>query len=121
MAADRFVIDTPRCKGAFELDFKDEALSALEWRVVKKISGYTLGTVGDGIVEQDPSLFIAWAVIALRRAGRVGRDEVYIVADELSEFPFDGGFLRYEIGDPEEEEADPPAAAASTPAPPPNT
>jgi hypothetical protein len=122
VAADKVVLDTPRYKGEFELDFEDEALSALEWRWVKKISGYTLGTVGDGIGEQDPSLFIAWAVVALCRAGRVGRDEVYIVADELSELPFDGSFLRYEAGAAEETEADPTGAAApETPAPPRNT
>ncbi len=111
---DRIVLNTPRHRGEYPLDFDDPVPSALEWHWVKKISGYTLATAGDGYNDSDPSFFIALACIALVRAGRIREDDVYTTADELKRLPFDGSTLSY-VGAAEEAEPVPPAEAATTP------
>ncbi len=113
--SDRIVLNTPRYKGEFPLDLADETPTALEWRWVKKISGYLPGTAAEGIAGSDPDLTIAFAVIALARAGRIRKDEALQVADELSDLPFDGNSIAYVVDTMEEAEADPPAAAAAAP------
>lgn len=117
--ADKIVLNTPRYKGEYTIDFDDPVPSALEWRWVKKISGYTLATAADGYNDADPSFFVALAVIALARAGRIHEDQVYTVADELTRLPFDGETLSY-IGSGGEEES-PTEAAPATEPPPPST
>lgn len=112
---DKIILDTPRYKGEFELDIEDEPLTALEWRWAKKISGYTLGTAGDAITDTDPSFYIAMACVALVRAGRIQRSDVYQVADELSDLPFDGSSIRYVGAVPEETDVGPPAGPAAAP------
>ncbi len=112
---DRIVLNTPRYKGEYELDFEGEPLSALEWHWVKKISGYTLGTVGDAADDNDPMFFVAIAAVALVRAGRVRRDGVFAAAEELAELPFDGERIRY-VGDAAEAgDGSPPTEPAAAP------
>lgn len=110
--ADRFVLNTPRFKGEFVLDINDPALSAIEWRWVKKIAGYLPATASQGMADADPDLYIALAVIALVRAGRIDRADVYQTADELAELPFDGSALH--VVELEEAEPSPPAEAPAT-------
>lgn len=93
--------------GEYELD-KDRAFNGREWRWVKKISGYLPLTLRDGFVNADPDLYIAIAVIALCRAGKIDRDQGLEVADEISEAPFDYAAIRI-VGDKVEDDADPPA------------
>lgn len=121
MPADKIVLDTPRYKGEFDLDFDDPVPSALEWRWVKKISGYYPATARDGLMNSDPDFFIALACIALVRAGRVRKEDVFLVADELAELPVDGTCLRYVGAAAEEDDASPPVTAPATAAPPANT
>lgn len=78
--------------GDYELD-TDRAFNAREWRWIKKVSGYMPLTVQDGFAGGDPDLFVALAVIAMCRNGKVDRDEGLRVADELAEAPFDGASI----------------------------
>jgi hypothetical protein len=113
--ADKIVLNTPRFKGEYEFDIEEEPLTNLEWRWVKKISGYLPLTISDGWRGGDPDLFVAFAVVALARAGRIGRDEALQVADQLLESPFDGAAIAF-VG----QEADtdsPPEQPAETPEP----
>lgn len=122
--ADRLILDTPRFKGEWDFDLGDEPLTALEWRWIKKVSGYLPLTIDEGVAGLDPDLFIAIAVIVLVRVGRVQRGEALAVADILADLPADGSALKVVFDDTAEEEegeGDPPAVAAVPPTePPPN-
>jgi hypothetical protein len=76
----------------------DRAFNAREWRCIKKVSGYMPLTVSDGFAGGDPDLFVALAVIAMTRTGKVDRDRMLEVADELAEAPFDGAAITM-VGD----------------------
>lgn len=97
--------------GEYELD-GDRAFNAREWRWIKKVSGYMPLTLSDGFAGGDPDLYVALAVIAMCRAGRIERDDGLRVADELSEAPFDGATLTL-VGD--ETEDDTPLELTSKP------
>lgn len=78
----------PSFDGEYDLD-QDEALTTREWRWVKQISGYTRGNIDEGFAARDPDLYLSLAVIAMRRSGKLARDEVLEAADRMSDFPFD--------------------------------
>ena len=82
----------PPFDGDYELD-ADRAFNAREWRWIKKVSGYMPLTVGDGFEGGDPDLFVALAVIAMCRSGKVDRERGLEVADQLAEAPFDGASI----------------------------
>lgn len=89
--------------GEYELDV-DRTFNTREWNWIKRVSGYMPLTVQDGFAGGDPALFVALAVIAMCRAGRITRDEGLRVADELAEAPFDGASIAM-VGDEADEEA----------------
>lgn len=109
----RIVIDVPRYKGEYDLD-TDRAFNAREWQWIKKVSGYLPLTVDDGFAGGDPGLFVALAVIAMCREGKITRDDGLRVADELMESPFDGVAITL-VGDPVEAD-DVPLDLTNTPA-----
>ena len=74
-------------EGEYELA-TDRAFNAREWHWIKKIAGYMPNTVNEGLAGDDPDLYVALAVIAMCRAGRVDRADGLRVADVLSEAPF---------------------------------
>lgn len=107
--ADKFIIEgVRRYEGEYDLDLEDEALTTLEWRWIKKISGYLPLTLPEGWVGGDPDLFLAFAVIAMRRAGKIHKEDALLAAEGLE----DGATIRFvaEV----EAEADPPAVAPET-------
>lgn len=109
----KIVLNTPRYRGEFDFDIEEQPLTALEWRWVKKISGYLPLTFAEGLNGGDPDLFVAFAVVALHRAGRIDRAEALAVADVLADMPFDGAAVMF-VAD-EEDDPDPPAVPAETP------
>jgi hypothetical protein len=111
--ADKIVLNLPRYKGEYELDLEDSPLTNLEWRWVKKISGYLPLTMADGWKGGDPDLFVAFAVVAMARAGRIQKEEALTVADSLMDAPFDGASITF-VGE-EADADDPPAEPATTP------
>jgi hypothetical protein len=94
----------PPYDGDYELD-SDRAFNAREWRWIKKVSGYMPLTVTEGFEGGDPDLFVALAVIAMAREGKVTREDGMKVADVLAEAPFDGAAITM-VGDEEPVEAD---------------
>jgi hypothetical protein len=84
--------------GRYELD-GDRPFSTREWRWIKQVSGYLPLTVGDGFKGGDPDLFVALAVIAMNRDGKIDRDDVLEVAETLSEVPFDGASITFDVGE----------------------
>lgn len=106
--------------GEYELNLEDEPLTTLEWRWVKKISGYLPLTMGEGFAGADPDLVCALAVIALRRHGRIQKEQALAVADRLADVPFDGAAIQLlfdETEDDEEGDVVPPAVAPQTESP----
>lgn len=87
----------PPYDGDYELD-ADRAFNTREWRWIKKTSGYLPLTVGEGFAGGDPDLFVALAVIAMCRSGKIDRDEGLRVADVIAEAPFDGASITM-VGD----------------------
>ncbi len=98
--ADRIKIDgIPAFEGEYDLDISDQPLNALEWRWVKKVSGYLPFTIDDGLAGGDPDVVIALAVIAMQRAGKITRDQVLQTADQLADMPFDDAHMQLIAGD----------------------
>lgn len=73
--------------GDYEFD-AERAFTTLEWRWVKKIGGYYPLTLDEGFRNLDPDLFLALAIIAMHRTGKVARDDAYEVAEILADAPF---------------------------------
>ena len=83
--------------GSYDLD-PDRPFNTREWRWIKQISGYMPLTISEGFAGGDPDLFVALAVIAMNREGRIGRDQGLDVAEQLSEAPFDGATITLDAG-----------------------
>jgi len=111
----KIIINVPRFKGEYRLDFDDEPFTAQEWRWIKKISGYLPYTINEGWRGGDPDLFVAFAVVAMHRSGKIRREEALAAADMLIDQPFDGTALQFDFTDDEEVDVDPPAVPAETP------
>lgn len=109
--ADRFVIKGVKpYDGEYPLD--DSEFTTREWSWIKKISGYLPMTAEDGFKGGDPELFVALAVVAMVRAGRIERGDALNVADRLADSAF-GSSLTFEA-DGDEEAEDPPTAPSET-------
>lgn len=81
----RVVIEgIPAYAGNHELD-TDHSWNAREWGWIKRLSGYLPLTISEGFAGNDPELWVALAVIALVRNGRIERDDWERVADEMRE------------------------------------
>lgn len=99
-----------RWDGTYELNIEDRALNAREWRWIKQIAGYLPATIGDGMAGRDPDLFIALAVVAMCRNGKIEREQALQVAEQIAETPYVGQQTIELIADTvEEDDADPPA------------
>lgn len=101
--------------GEYELDVEHAPFTTLEWRWVKKIAGYLPLTIGEGMAGADPDLFCAFAVIAMRRAGKIDKDDALSVAERLADAPF-GSAITIE-GDKDEVEEDVPLGLTDAPPP----
>lgn len=103
------ITGVPPYDGEYDLDLTGQVLSTLEWRWVKKISGYLPLTIAEGMEGGDPDVVVALAVIALRRAGKIQKEQALQVAEVLADPPFDGVTLQLRVGEVEGE-ARPPAS-----------
>ena len=102
----------PPWDGAYDLD-PDRPFNTREWRWIKQISGYMPLTISEGFGGGDPDLFVALAVIAMNRDGRISREQGIDVAMQLAEAPFDGATITFDSG--EEADADLPLEPTSDP------
>jgi len=112
---DRVIVSgIPPFDGEFELDLSTRVFSTLEWRWIKKISGYLPLTIQEGLEGGDPDIFVVMAVIALYRAGKIQREQAYMTADLLAEPPFDGSAIQIIVGESEQPGDDRPPASSPT-------
>jgi hypothetical protein len=101
--------------GRYEFDLETRELTTREWGWIKRHSGYLPLTVEEGLMGSDPELFACFAVIALRRAGKIEVRDVAEVYERLADAPF-GSTLKL-TSDAEEVDADPPALRTIVSAP----
>jgi hypothetical protein len=95
--------------GRYPFDLDGQPLTTREWGWIRRITGYMPLTVDEGLRGADPELFTVWAVIALRRAGRINPAEVTVTYDRLADAPF-GAAITFEGG---EVDAGPPPGSPS--------
>src|SRR5262245_17965120 len=81
--------------GHYELDLEEQEPTTREWGIVKKFSGYLPLTIEDGLKGGDPELFCAFALVALRRAGKIEPTDLQQVYHRLADAPF-GATIRLE-------------------------
>jgi hypothetical protein len=77
-----------RWDGRYRFDIAENPPTTREWGWIKRMSGYLPMTLEDGFRGGDPELVCAFAVIALRRAGRIENDDAQRVFDELQDASF---------------------------------
>jgi hypothetical protein len=82
--------------GRYELDLEQQPFTTREWGWIKRHANYLPLTLWDGFQGGDPELFAVFAVIALRRAGRIDATEAQGMFDRLQDTPL--GAVRYEAG-----------------------
>lgn len=119
----RFIIDGVRpYDGEYPFDPHAE-MTTTEWGWIKKLSGYKPMTVQQGIADGDPELFVALAVVAMHKEGKIQKTQALGAAARIADAPF-GSAIRFEYDGAEaedaEDDADPPAIAAVTPLQTPN-
>jgi hypothetical protein len=93
--------------GRYPFDIADQEPTTREWGWIKRLSGYLPLTIEDGLKGGDPELFAVFAVIALRRAGRITPAEASDTYERLIDVPY-GATIRYEADEPAEVEPDSP-------------
>ena len=104
-----------RWDGTYELNEGDRAFNAREWRWIKQISSYMPGTISDGFAGEDPDLFIALAVIAMSRSGKIERHQALAVAEQMAEEPVTFAGITLTGGEAEQAGgADPPASESGS-------
>jgi hypothetical protein len=105
---DAMIVSVPPYEGEYEFDIEGHPFSTVEWRWIKQIAGYMPLTIEQGWQGGDPDLFLAFAVIAMRRSGKITKAEVLEVAGEIEEAAMDGASISFRGGSSEEAEVDPP-------------
>jgi hypothetical protein len=103
--SDKIIIEgAPPFDGEYDFDLDIQPLTAAEWHWIKKIAEYLPMTVEQGWEGRDPMLFVAFAVVALHRAGVITQQQAFQTGKQLADMPV--GCITYQ-GEVEEE--DPPA------------
>jgi hypothetical protein len=93
----------PRFDGEYELD-TESPYNGHELHLIKKVADVRLGGIEQAARDGDYDLFVAFAVIALWRAGKVQKADTLAAADLLLEAP--AGSISFE--DDAEADAGPP-------------
>ena len=99
--------------GRWEFDLEGRELTTREWGWIKRLSGYLPLTIEEGL--SDPELIVAFAVIALRRAGKVEPKRRSGQAFErLSDAPFGAAITMETDVEKEEVEVSPPPESSTS-------
>lgn len=95
--------------GRYEFDVAERPWTTREWGWIKRLTGYLPLTLQDGWSGGDPELFAVFAVIALRRAGKIDAADAAATFERIADAQF--GTIRFEAGAPDgEDDARPPPA-----------
>jgi hypothetical protein len=86
---DYLVIENvPPYDGRYPFDFEGQEFTTREWGWVKRHSSYLPLTASDGFASGDAELICVIAAILLRRAGKIGTQEVPDAFERLADAPF---------------------------------
>ena len=107
------VVNVPPYEGEYEIDLNTRMFSHVEWRWVKKISGYMPMTISDGWKGGDPDLILALAIIAMFRSGKIEKSQALTVAEQIEDAEVDGVAISVKLEDDEEVVDDSPPAGNS--------
>ena len=105
------ITGVPPWDGRYPFDIADNEPTTREWGYIKRFSGYLPTTVEDGLKGADPELICAFAVIALRRAGKATNEDVPGLYERLADAPF-GAAVQLETDSTEEGDVGPPAGSS---------
>src|SRR5262245_9847215 len=103
----------PPHDGRYEFDLGGSGFTTREWGWIKKHAGYLPLTIQAGLDGGDAELFTVFAVIALRRAGKIEAAEVTQLYERIAEGEF-GSTVVLESDEQEAGEAPPPFTSASS-------
>jgi len=115
------IVTVPPYEGEYEIDLT--TLTQLEYRWVKKISGYLPVTMVEGFRGGDPDLLLSLAIVAMRRAGKIRKDEVLDVAEAIEDaapalLENAAVTMRADPDDEDDDEADPTIVSSPPDSPP---
>lgn len=96
--------------GSYDLDFTEQPFTNRDLHLIKKLAGVRLGELEEAFASGDNDLFVAVAVIQLRREGKVQKGRELAAADLL--FDGEAGSLLFE--DTAEDDAGPPESPLPT-------
>lgn len=110
----KVIVHVDPFKGEYPLDVGEQPFTTVEWRWIKKVSGYLPLTIEEGWNGGDADLFNCIAVIAMYRGGRLAKAEVLKAAEILEDYAM-GESVTFEEDEPEEgeDEDDPKASEPS--------
>jgi hypothetical protein len=98
--------------GRYEFDLENRELTTREWGFIKRLAGYLPLDIDNGLAKADPELFCVFALIALRRAGKVEARDVPSIYERLTDAPF-GSTITLEAATVEEDDAGPPEPSSN--------
>ena len=106
------ITGVPPWDGRYPFDIADNEPTTREWGWIKRFSGYLPTTIEDGLKGADPELICAFAVIALRRAGKATNEDVPGLYERLADAPF-GAAVQLETDSTDSEgDVGPPAGSS---------
>jgi hypothetical protein len=92
--------------GRYQLDLDETELTNREWGWIKRYSGYLPAALEDALRGGDAEFWCAFALILLRRAGKIDTSDAPAVFELLEDAPYAG--VAVEINAAEEDDAGPP-------------
>lgn len=108
------ITGAPPFDGAYDMDM-GLPLNGRELHVIKELAGVRLGEIDDALEASDYDVLIAFAAIALTRAGKVKKTDTLKVAREVL-LEAAAGEIMIEADEEQEADADdPPAVTPSEP------
>src|SRR5262245_47326884 len=100
----------------YEFDVIGQDFTTREWGWIKRLADYLPLTIGAGFAGRDPELFAVFAVIALRRAGKIANGDVPDVYDTIIDAPA-GSTITLDSDrvddEQDEDDASPPATSSN--------
>jgi len=111
---DVLIEGVPPWDGRYQLDLIEQQFTTREWGHIKRLTGYLPVGYEEGLDKADPELICVFAVLALRRAGKIETPDVAGVYERLIDAPaFAAVTLDTTTGQPREEgDADPTASSS---------
>jgi len=104
----------PPHDGRYPFDLAANEFTTREWSWIKKHAGYLPLTITDGFAGGDPELFTVFAVIALRRAGKIEVGDVPALVERFADVGFGTSIVLESDGVQEEAERLPPPSGTSS-------